>query len=399
MVTQVSEAFKEALDSRTSHFISYARVLYNRQPLRDNLAIVSGTVTQDRGRIARGSATLRLHEPTLIPTQQGGILSPTGYEIQIYRGFVFEVGTEGVPTGAFVLDDGTVVTGQPSPPVGTYGQVEAVSLGVFPIQRSNIDGRWLATDLDLVDRMQFLIDDLLEADYDASSALSIEAHAEWIVDHTVLSGIEREINTTTPHAGALYEMQTARASVLEKLATAAACETYFDGDGQWIWRKASILTTEVPVDWHLRDGEGGNVIDPSIVLDRGPSVNYVKAFGNNPDTEADYVGIAIDLGTTSLTRYDGPSGKKQRFFSSPLFTSNDMAQATAETILGNYLGISRVLDITIKPNPAMNAGDVVEIHRADAGLTGERAIIDQVSIGLTSNDVSQVVVRSHQEMT
>jgi hypothetical protein len=95
---------------------------------------------------------------------------------------------------------------------------------------------------------------------------------------------------------------------------------------------------------------------------------------------AAWYSVAYDDDPRSPTYYLGPFGLVPRFVSNPLIKSQVMGDRVAATQLRNHLGVTRSVNFSAVPNPALDAGDVVEIVYEN-GLV-ENHVIDVVTIPL-----------------
>lgn len=123
--------------------------------------------------------------------------------------------------------------------------------------------------------------------------------------------------------------------------------------------------------YELADGmfavraETGDTVDMGPVTvqqerayERSRTYNGVRARSTNEDHSEVYA-WATDDDPASPTYWDGPFGKRPRFYASPLLTSTQEAQDAAATILARYLGRHYTVDATTVQNPAVEPGDRV----------------------------------------
>jgi hypothetical protein len=88
--------------------------------------------------------------------------------------------------------------------------------------------------------------------------------------------------------------------------------------------------------------------------------NAVTASGENlSDDFPPVTATVVDSDPTSPTRWDGPWGKRRRFYASPLLTSTGQASRAAAAILATSTGQARTLTISAVCNPALEDGDVI----------------------------------------
>ncbi|MGH9251577.1 MAG: hypothetical protein ACRD0W_18955, partial [Acidimicrobiales bacterium] len=91
-----------------------------------------------------------------------------------------------------------------------------------------------------------------------------------------------------------------------------------------------------------------------------------------------------DLDPDSPTMYSGPFGKAPMFFTSPLITSNAMAQKAAATRLQNILGIEEGLRFSAIPHPALDLGDPIQVVRRELGIN-QIHVVDGLTMPLRAS--------------
>ena len=133
-----SEAFANVV-AGSHRIVTRVDVLFDRTTILEGLAVTAGTVRFDRRaeRLARCEITVA--DPTLVPVANDDVLTPYGYELQLWRG---------VSLGA---------------------TDELVPLGVFPIQSSKVDGVTLGARIVAEDRSRLVSDARFEDDYQIAS--------------------------------------------------------------------------------------------------------------------------------------------------------------------------------------------------------------------------------------
>lgn len=340
-----------------SHTITCAAsVIFNGATIRENLAVVAGAVVQDRTAAALGRCEgLALAEPLLLPTlSTGGILSPYGYEIAIRAGIAYPDGT-----------------------------TETLPLGVFPIQRSQINGVTLVTQLTTVDRTQRVRDARFTDDYFVAGSTNYATAINTLLQAQVpgLPALAAPtITYSTPTAGLVYACGTDPWDAATDMATSCGCELYFDGLGVPTLR-AEPTFVQPPV-WTVAEGAGGALVGAQLSLDRGQAYNAVVATGENSANGQVFRAIAVDNDPASPTYYSGPFGQKPKFYASPLIASTAQAQSAADALLQTTRGVARSLNFTALPNRALEPADPVLITRAALGLN-EIHLIDSLRFDLS----------------
>lgn len=343
-------------------------VLYNRAILAQGLTVGDGTVTLDRTGAILGSLNIELIEPTRLPTvNSGGILSPYGYELAVYRGIDYEDG--GLP--------------------------ELQALGVFPIQETGIDGVTLAAQIQANDRSQLVIDAAFEQDYQIAAGTNYATAIQAVIGAGV-PGLTYQFASTTFTTPLLtYGAKTSRWDAAREMAKSIGMRVSFNGDGVCVLKLEPTLANATPL-WSAVEGNGGVLTAARLTLRRGPIKNRIIATGENASNTTVYRGVATDNNPVSPTFYGPGFARKPGFYASPYITSTAQANAAAAAILGASLGAGRSVDATAVPNTAIEAGDPGLITRLAIGVN-EIHIPDVITIGLGANGLMQMSTRASQD--
>lgn len=355
-----SLAFANAITG-SHQVVSRCDVLFAREVIAEGVGIVSGQVDYDRtaARLARLTAVIA--EPDRVPVGAGDILSPYGYELLVWRGVKLGVSSEMVP------------------------------LGVFPIQTSDVDGISLASSISAEDRSRLVSDARFEDVYQVAAGTNYATAIEDLVADGV-SGLEFLFPTVTFTTPLLtFAAQDDRWDAAQQMAKSIGHELLFDGLGRLVMRPEPTFSAD-PV---ASIAEGVNMVSVSAKLDRVTAYNKVIATGRNADNGAQYRGEAEDSDPSSPTYYDGPFGKKPRFFASEFLASDAQCDTAAASILAANLGVARSVDFSAVPNPRLECSDVVRIVRSALALD-ELHIIDSLSIGLGANGTMTGRSRANQ---
>lgn len=347
----------------TSHQLSVqVDVLFNRAVFRQGLAVVDGEVSVDRTAQALSRCTVTFAEPLLIPTVNGGLLTPYGFELLVKRGILGEL----------------------------------VPLGVFPIQSSRVDGVSLITDVSAIDRTQLVRDARFEDDYTVAAGTNYATAISALVAAGV-SGLEYLFASTTHTTPLLvFEAQSDRWDAAQKMAGSIGCELFFDGLGRLVLRTEPDLSTATPT-LTVREGDGGVLLAASIELDRAPAYNkWIHSSTNAANTDT-YTGSAVDDDPASPTYYYGPFGRKPKFFTSEFYASDAQCAAGAVADKARSVGVARGLQFAMVPNPAVTAGEVVLVQRAALGIN-EVHVIDSFTVPLGPEGVMGCRSRARQDL-
>lgn len=342
---------------RSSHrMLSTVDVLYDRQPIATDLAVVAGTVTLDRNARIMGSIDVALAEPVLV-SQSAGLLTPYGYELRVRRGIDY----------------------------GGARDIELLDLGIFPIQQSQFDGVTLTVRLMANDRSQLVTDARLEDDYAIAAGTNYATAIRALIEQGVpgLTYVLTPTTFTTPDL--VFAQGSDRWEAAQQMAEAIGMELYFDGLGRCVMRPEPTINSAA-VQWSVDEGAGGVLVGASLTLDRQNAYNKVVVSGENTSLGQVFRGEAADLNPLSPTYYLGGFGRKPMFHASPLYTSNVQCAAAAAGMLTRRTGVARSISLTTVTQPALEPGDAIMVTRAELGIAAEVHLIDRISIGLSATD-------------
>lgn len=346
--------------TRSHTMVTRVDVLFDRQVILEGVALNTGSITWDRtaARLARLDATIA--DPLRVPVAADDILTPYGYELLVWRGVQLSTGAELLP------------------------------LGVFPIQTSRVEDPVLLSTISACDRSQLVTDARFEDDYQIAAGVNYVDAIRTMIDAGV-PDLEYLFPTTTLTTPLLtFAAQSDRWEAAQKMARSIGFELYFDGLGRCAMRAEPSFTTPVAYV-----SEGTNLIAATVSLDRATAYNRVVAVGRNASNPAVYRGVATDDDPSSPTFYDGPFGRKPRFFTSEFIASQAQADAAAASILAAELGVARALEFAAVVDPRLEPADVVQVTRSTLGLDSLH-IIDALTIPLTADGRMTGVSRTYQ---
>lgn len=350
--------------SKSHTVVTYADILFNKVVIESDVSLIGGSITYDRNAavLARGAVQFVERD---ISTGPGDPLTPYGYEVQIWTGIAFPDAND------------------------------VVSMGIFPIQKSDIDGIGLGTALTLLDRSQLVIDAGFEDDYYVPAGENYAVAIRQLIAAGV-PGLSYNFVTTAHSTPALvFDSQSDRWEAAQSMARSIGCELYFDGLGICTLRAEAVLNSSAPVV-AVAEGTNGVLTAMDLSLDRATAYNKVIAFSENASTGAQYRGTATDADPASPTYYYGPFGRKPRFFGSPFLNSNSQCTSAAQAILLGNLGVARSLNFGMVPNPALDPGDAVTLTR-EALDVDEIQLIDGYTYGLGAAGSMECKTRVQQQ--
>jgi hypothetical protein len=320
---------------------------------------LGGKVKCDRNSNTRWSADLVL--PPSVNTAPGAI-NTFGTRIRIQRGFDLpRVGPELVPWGVYRVDDMSIL------------RKGSVSLSLVGLEQQIIDDRFLTTRKiggPTVSAATAIRQLVLESVPDATFQFSAKS------SNDVLSAIiEQKDRWGVIDAGVNGK----------SIATTIGAEAYFDGRGVFVvqdiptvYNHANMDLSKYGVIMNVKEGASRdgiyNIVRVSSEKSDGTTkLGPVFAWDRVP-TSPTYAGVNP---VASIPSYEeAPFGRKVRYYSSPFFTSVAQMEAVAVNLVAESLGQKRTLSFDTFSNPALLAGDVVDIG------DGEKYLIDAWSADL-----------------
>ena len=341
-----------------------ADILLDNEVVVAGANVVGGSVTYNRRAATLARADITLIEPTRLPVT-GGPLSPLGFEIRLQRVVRADVDL-------------------------------SVFLGVFPIQRSNLDGDTLLTDLHVEDRSRRVRDARFEDDVSIAADVNYADAIRDLIDAGV-PGLEFLFPSTSETTPILtFEAAGDRWGAAQGMARSLGNELIFDGLGRQVMRPEPTFDTSAP-DVEFTDGDDGVLIRPDVVLDRGPAFNGIHAVSSNPSLDDVFRAFEFDNDPSSPTYYFGSFGKKvrERPYASPFIASQSQASSAARSILRSNLGVARSVSMSVVPNARFEAGDSALIRSERIGMD-EVQVADEVTIPLSAEGEMVVQSRAKQ---
>ena len=182
----------------------------------------------------------------------------------------------------------------------------------------------------------------------------------------------------------------ARTDALSDLKQSVGAEVYFDALGDFVFAQAPGDTE--PVVWTVDAGATGVMVNAQENLDRTGIYNGVLVSGQPDATQPPISALAIFDDASSPIRWGGPFGHVALLADSTTVQTVEQAASTAQSLLNLRLKQTRSVDLTIAPNPALEAGDTIQIEFPD-GRT-EAHLVDAVTTDL-GTAAQQIVTRVH----
>lgn len=361
------------------------------------LSVVDGAVTVDRTQNVRRSCSLTFGDPTLFASYIDSALNLYGAELRVYQGVVFLDGTkEEIPLGVFTLED-------------------------LDIEESVAQSGGSLPKVTAYDRSQVLMRDQFLAPVDYSG-WDIKAAITTLVTTSMPSVkivFDPSLVSSILPGGSVFTQD--RLGAVQTLCAAMGGEGYFDVLGVFQVVPIPALsqadfaaglispawTVDASTDAAIASGADsrGVLISAQRGLSRTDSFNGVSVFGVATGSAAQPYATAFDTdplsptywGGTSATSTPGPYGHVVSQNQNQAVTTTLQAQTSANAILNNSVGLSRSLNFTSLPNPALDAGDVVKAIFKDGTI--EAHIVESLSVPLnptTGNFTASTRTTSYQ---
>jgi hypothetical protein len=350
----------------TSHTIDVRAVVDSPTFGTRYLPIVDGAVEVDAGSQVRRTATI-VTDPNLWPTTPDDLLAPFGTTCRIDRGIV--------------------IPGQDEP--------EWVPLGLFYLsknQRTRSASATSAPTVSLVDLSQRVAEARFEAPTQTLSGATYVSEITRLI-REVLGATWPVVDLTGSTAVCpVMEMQRERwQDGIEKLSDAIGAETFFDQTGAAVIRSQPTLS-DVTV-WYARTGPAGNILSTDEEWNRDDVWNVWVVSGVRADGTPPVSATVADTDPLSPTYVSGPFGRKPRFYSTPLATTTGQCTTIGQAMLARYTGRGCRVGLNLFVNPAIDAGDVIDVTDEDLGRA--QHIIDKVTIPLGTGGSQPLETRSN----
>jgi hypothetical protein len=145
--------------------------------------------------------------------------------------------------------------------------------------------------------------------------------------------------------------------------------------------------------WQVDAGASGVMVEAVRKTGRTQTYNAVVARGERLDGTLPVQATVVDSDSSSATWWDGPFGKKPRFYSSPLILDSGQAAGVAAALLAKVTGWTKVIVLDTPGNPALDASDVILVKYPDGST--ESHIIDQLTIPLSPDGSMHITTRTY----
>ena len=361
---------------RRSHYVySYVDVVSPTLETK-RLTATGGNVTEDATAEVRRRGSFSVADSTgeLTPRGVEDLLTPYGTELRPYRGVWYSDGTyEVMPLGVFRIaqvDVDDSVGGSPDIRIEAYDRSRTVARDKFTEPYNIAAGTNLITAIKAILARTF--DDL---EYDAITT------------------------TMTNTAPLVYDANTSPWDAVNTLARSLGCEIYFDARGRVVIAPPTDIDALPGPAFSYIEGTGCTMTNLASKFTDDPGFNGIVLTGESVGDETPPVRAVVwDTEPTSPTYHLGPYGEVPDFVTDPNVKTTAEAENAARSLLQGYLGFSDQLTIVAWPNPALNAGDVVQVERERSGATGLYSI-DAITTPLSAAETSSVTVRKKRTVS
>lgn len=291
-------------------------------------------------------------------------LSPFGNEIHVWRGVTYDDGSvEEVPLGVFII---------------TNVEISDNDQGVV----INVNG---------VDRSLKISRNRWTSPYVAPAGNLITVLTNILVDRFTdielnLPDVDLQINQlvfqtgTDPWAGAV--------SVAEK----SGYDLYFDAEGVCTMQAFPDPSTATPSTYYI-ENEEAMLLGVNRRLTTEYTYNGVILTAEGTAMLEPYRAEAWDDDVNSPTYRYGPFGEVPIFLTSTLLTSPEIAQSSAQKLLGRYTGAAEEISWSQIVNPAHDVYDIVQVQNSGTRINVV-LIIDSMTIPLSPTESMSAKARS-----
>lgn len=177
--------------------------------------------------------------------------------------------------------------------------------------------------------------------------------------------------------------ERSREDAINGLRTVADAEAFFDADGGIVVRDATRDRSPV---WTIDAGAAGVLVDADRARDRRNTFSVVVVTSTAPDGARFDPVIIRDTDPSSSTYYRGPFGEVVDYLDSPTLRSKTQAIVAGRRRLDAVAGVASQVTGTAVPNPALDAGDAVDVLMPPEAPGGqvilERHLIEAVTTPL-----------------
>ena len=291
-------------------------------------------------------------------------LSPFGNELHIWRGITYDDGSvEDVPLGVFIITNVEVSDNDQGVVINVNGVDRSLK-----VARNRWTAPYVATAGNIVDVIEtILIDRFTDIEID-------------------FPDVDLQINQLVFQTGA--DPWAGVVSVAEK----SGYDLYFDAEGVCTLQAFPDPSTATPSTFYL-ENEEAMLLGINRRITTEYTYNGVILTAEGTAMLEPYRAEAWDDDVNSPTYRYGPFGEVPIFLTSTLLTSLEVAQSSAQKLLGRYTGAAEEISWSQIVNPAHDVYDIVQVQNSGARINVV-LIIDSMSIPLSPTESMSAKARA-----
>lgn len=316
--------------------------------------VVNGSVTMDRRRAVRRTCSLTVANPDGVWTpEMPGDFFYYGAAIRIERGIYLGESIEWVTLGEFLIDGPVIDRSARGATLQVQGQdrLKKAATSKFTTPTTYTSGSTVRS----------VIDDL-------SQDAGMGSTRQRFDDAGKTLGADR-----------VFDQQEDRLSAMTEVAHDFGLELFVDADSVLVLQPEQPLAS-LPVVWSFVEGDDAVVLGITKGFNDQRLYNHVVVIGESAD-QSPVKGEALDTNPASPTYVNGPFGDRTYFYKSAMITTVAQANAVAAHMLPDLALIEEEISLPIVVNPALEAGDKIEIIEP-VSKTDSYYQIDSITIPL-----------------
>lgn len=201
-------------------------------------------------------------------------------------------------------------------------------------------------------------------------------------DDRITVVVDPGVPTDATHQASTWDRD--RDKAVTELATSIGCTVFFDPLG--VAHISQLPSLDDDAYWTIGTGMGGARLGRARGISRERTYNAVVVTGDTAGQVPPVSAFVTDNDQLSPTRYGGPFGRRPRFYTSSLVTTQAQASDTASRMLASARGIARTLTVDALAHPGLDAWDVISVE-TDPGIYG-RYLVGSFTLPLGLGSIS-----------
>jgi Domain of unknown function (DUF5047) len=337
-----SDAYATALVAGSRHWSTKVEVLYSDAVVTTLTVVTDGAVDVDEVAVRR-SLNLTMVDPdgTLTPADARDLLAPKGTEVRVYKGLDVTPGVpEWVPLGVFGIVQPVISAHGP----GTLIKVKAFDR-VDAVRKRRFDTPWSI----------------------AAGTPTFQAITDIVTSRLTVPVRVTTTGSTTPEV--VYDELSDPWDAVRAIASADSLVAFFDPLGTLVVAPDAEMETGM----EYAPGAQSLLMKNERTMSSDTTYSGVIVKGEHPD-KTPVRSVLWDTDPKSPTYSLGPFGKRPYGFSSPLITTQDMADTAAATILPRVSKMRQEVVLDTIGHPGHEIGDVVTITDPKSRTAGRYTV-------------------------